>query len=78
MTLPKKKSRNITVDGVKYRWTVGKIHFKGGMGYADVVVETPKGQVMKYTEKLKHHKDGESIGLPVTPAMVKEFIQSRV
>ncbi len=85
MTLPKKKSRNIEVDGIKYRWMVGTIKYRGGMGYADVVVEDPKGKILKYTETLKSRKEVDMgwgmdkyIYVPVTPVMIRDFIRSQV
>jgi len=49
MTLPKKGTRNIVVDGQTYRWRVGKDFGYGGEWYGTVVVEEPSGKIFKAT-----------------------------
>lgn len=81
MTLPKKNSRTVEVDGVSYRWMVGKTNHRDGT--ANVVVELPDGTTMTYREKVEkwdfNAKDGNGgyLGIPVTPEMVRDFIRSR-
>lgn len=83
MTLPKKKSRPLEVDGVNYRWMVGKTDHRDGT--ANVVIELPDGSNIDYRAKVEKwdpnagdYGDGEYQGIPVTPAMVRDFIRSRL
>lgn len=87
MTLPKKKSRTIEVDGVNYRWMIGKErnapHPESNRHtayYADIIVETPDGTILKHEAMIgtQAFLDDESRDLPMTPAMVRTFIRSRL
>lgn len=81
MALPKKKSRLIDVDGVKYRWMVGKISHRDGT--AAIVVELPDKGKIGYCQKIETWNpdadwgNGGYEGTPVTPVMVRDFIRER-
>lgn len=79
MALPK-SARTIEVDGVVYKWMLGKT---APDDTANVVVEFPNGKVMSYREQVRYWdytlvNEGGYVGIPVTPEMVRQFIRTRL
>jgi hypothetical protein len=70
MTLPKRGSRPIEVDGRAYRWVVGSI---GAHGLANLVIENAAG-VRVYCEPTRV-VGGDLEQYPVTPAEVTDIIR---
>lgn len=70
MTMPKKGSRNIEVNGQKYRWRAKAYEPEYGEIFAKLTVEAPDGRVetkTKFANELFTHP-------MFTPADVREFI----
>lgn len=76
MTLPKKGTRTVQVEGKNYRWKVGKITRE----YANITVETPTKEIWQFRARMKEFDAGmdEYKGIPITPVMVRDFIQDRL
>lgn len=49
MTLPRKGTRQIVVDGEVYRWRKSKSFGRNGDWYGTVIVEEPSGKIFKAT-----------------------------
>jgi hypothetical protein len=86
MSLPKKGSRKIVVDGLEYRWTIrrkptyGQREYKGQKSYAGMTVgierilET-KGSIL-LVELYRARPDGEWLvdKTPITPKIIEQYI----
>ena len=75
MTLPK-NSRKIEVDGIDYRWMLGKRR-KGpeNMDYADIVIERQSdGELVKHEVCLGDKDTPDEYKPEITPSFVKEII----
>ena len=75
MTLTK-SARTLRLGGLIYRWIVGKSHD----GVSSIVVETPEKAHWSFRCKVTETdpETDETKGIPVTPAMVKEFIREKI
>jgi hypothetical protein len=83
MTLPRKGSRNIAVDGFDYRWTVSvdedwQLTMPPARDVHWLVVENPElpGRTLTVQFPLGDHSEG--IGHPVTPGLVAKVIRAAV
>lgn len=76
MALPSKGTRTIEHEGKTYRWRLGKTRDQ----FATLAVEAPNGRI--WTKKVRTQRDSygdsDSIGVSVTPADVKSFIDDKL
>ena len=69
MSLPKKGTRIISVNELKYRW------ISTGNEYGiDVLVERAQGQGQLFCFTFRYEYDGNNIQLGVTPGIVEKFV----
>jgi hypothetical protein len=81
MSIPRKGSRTINVDGLQYRWLIRKkasanqYEFEGGqMNVAIECIETEGATLLVETVRPRPEWSSER-AVPVTPADVAEWIQ---
>ena len=75
MTLPKKGSRSISIDGCEFRYKVS-----GNDGWIDVLIELEAGRGQKLKAVFDYHTELSEGGMrhqerKVTPSIIRQLIQ---